>query len=109
MNSYFCNSIKRKIAQLVSIVVQAVLMLLSITFMYLFVSTGAGDDSRDYSLCAIIFTVIFCADYLAQLTFAIITNGKITNKNKLDKAFLILSAIMLPLGAGIYGILLAFM
>ena len=106
MKKYYDNDNIRAITQSAITSIQVVLMVLSITFMYLFVSTGAGSNSPDYSVVAIFSTVLWCAYYLTQAAFAIVTFAHTKKKNMKDITFIVLSIAMLPLGCAIYGILL---
>ena len=104
MKKYYENGRIRKIAQSVIMAVQAVLAVLAVTFMLLFVTTGAGGNSPDYSVTAIVFAVIFCAYYLVELFFAAATYIYTPKRNPFDVAFLTVSVLLLPLACGIYGL-----
>lgn len=102
---YYENAKYREKVQIILSAVELVLAALAVTFMYLFVSTGAGSNTPDYSVAAIVFTFVFCAYYLVQGAFAIVTFSKTSNKNPIDKIFLSISVAILPLACGIYGIM----
>ena len=106
MKKYYENERIRKITQSVITAVQAVLAVLAVTFMLLFVTTGAGSNSPDYSVTAIVFAVIFCAYYLVELFFAVTTYIYTPKRNSFDAAFLAVSVLLLPLACGIYGLII---
>lgn len=106
MKKYYENERIRKITQSVVTAIQAVLVILAATFMLLFVTTGAGSNSPDYSVTAIVVTVIFCAYYLAQLIFAAATYIYTPKRNSFDVAFLTVSVLLLPIACGIYGLII---
>lgn len=104
MQKYLSDSKLRKTAQTAITAVQLALMILAIIFMTLFVSTPAPSE-KDFSITAIIFAIIWGIFYVAQLVFAVTTYAKTSEKNKVDKIFLITSAVWIVVGAGIYGII----
>lgn len=106
MTKYYENERIRKITQSVITAVQAVLAVLAVTFMLLFVTTGAGSNSTDFSVTAIVFTVIFCAYYLVELFFAVATYIYTPKRNSFDAAFLTVSILLLPIACGIYGMII---
>lgn len=106
MKKYYENERIRKITQWVITAVQAVLAILAVTFMLLFVTTGAGSNSPDYSVAAIVFAVLFCAYYLAQLAFSATTYRRTVKRIAADSVFLAISVALLPIACGIYGLII---
>ncbi len=106
MKKYYENERIRKITQSVVTAIQAVLAILAVTFMLLFVTTGAGSNSPNYSVTTIVVTVIFCAYYLAQLFFAITTFMRTAKKAACDNVFITASIALLPIACGIYGLII---
>lgn len=104
MKKYLENATLRRKTQICLCVVQAVLAVLAITFMTLFVTTAAPSE-KDFSLCAIIFPIVWGVVYLAQLVFAGVTHRKISDKNKFDKMFLLFSIVFVAVVVAIYGII----
>ncbi len=104
MKNYLENATLRRKTQIVLCAVQAVLAVLAITFMTLFVTTSAPSE-KDFSLCAIIFSIVWGVDYFAQLVFASITHRKLSDRNKRDKLFLWISILFVAAVVAIYGII----
>ncbi len=110
MEKYYADLKLRAKIQMITTAVLLVLMSLAIAFMYLFVSTPSGKpNARDFSVTAIVFTVIFCICYLVQGIFAIATYVSTADRKPLDKVFVAVNVLILPLACGIYGILIACM
>lgn len=104
MKNYFENATLRRKIQIILCIVQAVLGVSAITFMTLFVTTPSPSE-RDFSLCAILFSLAWAVDYFAQLIFACITNRKIADKNNKAKWFLVASILFVVAVVAIYGMI----
>jgi len=107
MKRYYGDASVRKITQAALSSVQALFMVLSLIFMTLFVTTPAPSEA-DFSVAAMVFTVVWCCYYLLQVAFAVITFVKTTAKAKLDIAFLITSLLWLAVGVGLFRLILVF-
>lgn len=104
MTNYFENATARRTTQTILCCVQAILGVSAITFMTLFVTTPAPSE-KDFSLCAILFSLAWAVDYFAQLIFACVTNRKIADKNNKDKLFLFTSILFAVAEVAIYGMI----
>ncbi|MGN1040062.1 MAG: hypothetical protein ACI4QL_01390 [Candidatus Fimimonas sp.] len=104
MKNYLENYQLRKKVQLFCGVLQGILCALAVTFLTLFVTTPAPSE-RNFSQIAIVFTVFFCAHYLAQLVFATITYAQTHPKFTHDKVFVTTSVLALPVATAIYALI----
>lgn len=104
MKNYFTDTKTRKTVQFALIAVQLILMISALVFMTLFVTTPVP-SGKNYSTAAITLSILWGVFYAAQLVFAAVTYVKTPEKNKTDLLFLIVSAVLIAVGIGIYGII----
>lgn len=107
MLAYYESQQYRSKVQLTISIIQAVLMLLAVTFMALFVGTPAP-STRNFSVVAIVFSLLWGAYYFAQIIFAAVTYGKTAIKGKYDVMFLVGSIAYFPVACALYAISLLF-
>lgn len=104
MKNYLENATLRRRMQIVLCIVQTVLAVLAITFMTLFVTTPAPSE-KNFSICAIVFSIVWGVAYFAQLAFTCITHKKVIDKNQHDKLFWWISILFAAAVVAIYGII----
>ncbi len=105
MKNYLEDHEMRKEVQLFCCVLQSLLCALTIVFLSLFVATPAPSE-RNFSVVAIVFTIICCVHYLMQFVFAVVTYKKTHPKFSHDKTFVSASVLALPVAIAIYTLIL---
>lgn len=107
MKKYFEEHELRKNVQRFCCVLLIILCALAIAFLTLFVTTPAP-SKNNFSVAAIVLTIICCVHYLLQLVFAAITYRKTHPKFSHDKTFVSVSVLALPVATAIYTIIMLF-
>ncbi|MBQ8772191.1 MAG: helix-turn-helix transcriptional regulator [Clostridia bacterium] len=93
----------RKKVYFISTAIQAVLGILAITFMLLFLSMSGLNFAP---ILAIAFTITLVVAYIAQIIIVSVIYYNTSHKHKIDKLFLVVSILFLPLCALIYALLI---